>query len=707
MNKKTLSEKYEIKREIGRGGMGVIYEALHKTLNRKVAIKVLHAQYAGDSAFLKRFQREARAMARLDHVNIIRVFDVGKDEDLHYIVMEYFSGKDLKQIIVERETLSQQETLSIALQITKALSYAHAHGIIHRDIKPGNIMLNPAGLVKIADFGIAAATDEASVTLTGHVIGTPEYMSVEQARGEALDPRSDLYSLGMIIYEMLTGQTSFSGISKMAILGKLVYEKTEYDLPFKTHILSSIQNLVRSLLKKNKEERISDTATLVNLLNQASSELKTNISQAETLDETRLASIPLTEGVSPQKTNAISEKKEEKEEASLETIIFHKTPPSFSPNLSPSANPEMLPSKPTTRPSQQKMPSGPKRRRLILVVAGLSLLFIGFAYYLSVMNEEPPAPAIPTVLHEIKTIQKSIRDMQNKLSLSHKEADGNEASRWAKKTYGEAFDLESRGAKQLDEADAFIKKEQFQEANMRLHNALSFFSKAHAGFIEAKTRAQNKIIASERLKEKQEKTEKLQARAETERLKRERSKVEANRQKKAALLRVEQGKLKQAEAKAKTETEKREQERAEAERQQQAIHAEQEKLKQEKAAAEKEALAQRKKAAQPATAVDIKYLENRLKQLKAAYEKKDLSALKSMSQVTAKRAQFLKQIFDNYKTVQVDITNLSARAYEAKATLSILELGSFDGNRVFPSSRWKDMKLVFVKEGEVWGKAKW
>lgn len=212
--------------------MGIVYKAVHKSLNRTVALKVLHAQYTGDTSFVKRFQREARAMARLDHENVIRVYDVSEDQNAQYIVMEFFPGKDLKQVILEKGPLSLEQALSVALQMAEALAYAHAQGIVHRDIKPSNVMVDSRGKVKLADFGIAAATDEISVTATGQIIGTPEYMSPEQARGEAMDGRSDLYSLGIVLYEMLTGTTPFERLSRMSIIAKLIYEPQEFNLTF-------------------------------------------------------------------------------------------------------------------------------------------------------------------------------------------------------------------------------------------------------------------------------------------------------------------------------------------------------------------------------------------------------------------------------------------------------------------------------------------
>ncbi|NKE69295.1 protein kinase domain-containing protein [Candidatus Manganitrophus noduliformans] len=260
--KPLLSAKYEIQEEIARGGMGVIYRAIHTALNRPVAVKVLYPEYRSDVSFLKRFEREARALARLDHPNIIRIYDVSEAQDPYYIVMELFPGRDLKQLILERRSFPPLEACAMVLQAAEALSFAHGKGIIHRDIKPGNILVDRGGHVKITDFGIVAAADELSATPTGEILGTPEYMSPEQAQGEPIDGRSDLYSLGMVFYKMLTGRTPFEGISRPSVLGKLISDQNEFVLLFSSAVPSTIQELVRSLLRKQARERIPDARTL-------------------------------------------------------------------------------------------------------------------------------------------------------------------------------------------------------------------------------------------------------------------------------------------------------------------------------------------------------------------------------------------------------------------------------------------------------------
>ena len=212
----TILGRYEIIEKIGGGGMALVYKAKCKLLNRYVAIKVLRDEFINDEEFIKKFRRESQAAASLSHPNIVNIYDVGVDEvkehQIHYIVMEYIKGKTLKEIIVEKGKLSLDETINYSIQIAEALEHAHKNHIVHRDIKPHNIMITEDGRAKVMDFGIARAATSSTVTNTSNVIGSVHYFSPEQARGGYTDEKSDIYSLGVVMYEMITGKCLIKGI---------------------------------------------------------------------------------------------------------------------------------------------------------------------------------------------------------------------------------------------------------------------------------------------------------------------------------------------------------------------------------------------------------------------------------------------------------------------------------------------------------------
>lgn len=268
MAPQVFAGKYVVQEEIARGGMGVIYKALDRTLNRIVAIKLVHTHLSGDPSFAERFLREARAMARLQHKNIVTIYAVEEERGTQFLVMEFCQGKNLRENIRKQTALPAREVLHLAQQLASALAYAHTQGVIHRDIKPANVLVDHKGTAKLTDFGIAAALDEAALTSAGQVIGTPEYMSPEQARGGKLDGRSDLYSLGIVMYEMLTGRTPYAESSGTSILAKLAYDREELALQFPSQLPSLIQGVIRDLLRRNPDDRISDADTLASQLHE-------------------------------------------------------------------------------------------------------------------------------------------------------------------------------------------------------------------------------------------------------------------------------------------------------------------------------------------------------------------------------------------------------------------------------------------------------
>jgi serine/threonine protein kinase len=216
MNDGTMiADRYRVDRRLGLGGMSTVHLAFDTRLERHVAIKLLAEHLADDATFVSRFQREALAAARLVHPNIVQVFDSGLDPATgrHFIVMEYVPGQSLAEILRERPQLGVDETLAIVVQACHGLDYAHRQGVVHRDVKPGNLMRTPDGIVKLADFGIARATDQSSITQVGSVLGTAAYLAPEQAAGEEAGPRADLYSLGVVTYQSLAGRLPYEAAS--------------------------------------------------------------------------------------------------------------------------------------------------------------------------------------------------------------------------------------------------------------------------------------------------------------------------------------------------------------------------------------------------------------------------------------------------------------------------------------------------------------
>ncbi|MCR5438248.1 MAG: Stk1 family PASTA domain-containing Ser/Thr kinase [Selenomonas sp.] len=225
MIQRVLDQRYELQEQIGGGGMADVYKAKDLLLNRPVAVKILHDQFKSDTEFIDKFNREAQAAARLSHPNIVNIYDVGVMDGAHYIVMEYVPGRTLKDKIKQEGHLSVTEALTVAKGIASALSHAHANNLVHCDIKPHNILMMPDGSAKVADFGIARAVTESTMTYTGNVVGSVHYFSPEQAKGTMITPKSDVYALGVVLYEMLTGTLPFTGETPVSIAMKHLQEE--------------------------------------------------------------------------------------------------------------------------------------------------------------------------------------------------------------------------------------------------------------------------------------------------------------------------------------------------------------------------------------------------------------------------------------------------------------------------------------------------
>ncbi|NOJ69576.1 Stk1 family PASTA domain-containing Ser/Thr kinase [Paenibacillus alvei] len=258
-----LSGRYEIITRIGGGGMALVYKALDNLLNRYVAVKVLRQQFVHDEEFIRRFRREAQSAASLSHPNVVSIYDVGQEEDTHFIVMEYVEGHNLNEIILERAPLQVDESIRISTQICDALDHAHQNHIIHRDIKPHNILIGRNGRVKVTDFGIARAVTSSTITQTGSVVGSVHYFSPEHAKGVSTGEKSDLYSLGIVLYQMLTGQLPFLGESPISVALKHLQEPFDEPRAVNPHIPQSVENIILKSMRKNPAERYQSAAEMM------------------------------------------------------------------------------------------------------------------------------------------------------------------------------------------------------------------------------------------------------------------------------------------------------------------------------------------------------------------------------------------------------------------------------------------------------------
>ncbi len=255
MAQRILGERYVTEEKLGSGGMAEVYIAHDNLLDRQVAVKILHEAYRSDVEFIERFHREAKAAAKLTHPNIVSIFDVGVDNDDHYIVMEYVPGNTLKDKIREEGALKIPEVVTIAKDIASGLAHAHLNNLVHCDIKPHNILMTADGHAKIADFGIARAVTESTMTYSGSVIGSVHYFSPEQAQGSTITPKSDVYSLGIVMYEMLTNRLPFTGDNAVSIAMKHIEEEPTPPSIFRSQIPPMLEAITLRAMSKNPEMR--------------------------------------------------------------------------------------------------------------------------------------------------------------------------------------------------------------------------------------------------------------------------------------------------------------------------------------------------------------------------------------------------------------------------------------------------------------------
>ncbi|WP_377889280.1 Stk1 family PASTA domain-containing Ser/Thr kinase [Alkalihalobacillus sp. R86527] len=343
---KHINGRYKLLEVIGDGGMAIVYKASDLILDRIVAVKLLRPEFSKDDEFIKRFRREAESATSLDHPNIVSIYDVGEDEDYHYIVMEYVEGKTLKQSIRDRGALPIVEAIDIIKQIASAIEHAHDNQIIHRDIKPHNILINEYGDAKVTDFGIAMAMTSATITHTNSVLGSVHYFSPEQARGGAATERSDIYSLGVVLYEVVTGVLPFSGDSPVSVALKHLQDRFPKPSLINTSLPKNVEQIILKAMAKEPHQRYENAHELYDALDNA-------------LDPTKVYDAPLSS-------------RNEDDEATKVLAPVVPNEPSQSKNVKPEPTGESEDK--DTKPKKKK-----KKARKVLMIVFLILLLLGGA----------------------------------------------------------------------------------------------------------------------------------------------------------------------------------------------------------------------------------------------------------------------------------------------------------------------------------------
>ena len=262
----TFAGRYQIIEELGRGGMGRVYKVLDKDIDEKMALKLLNLEVATDEKIIKRFQNELKFARKITHKNVCKMYHLAKKEETPYITMEYVPGEDLKSLIKRKEKLAAEEAISIAKQVCEGLVEAHELGVVHRDLKPQNIMIDDKGRAKIMDFGISRSLETKGVTEAGVIIGTPEYMSPEQVEGKEVGKRSDIYSVGVILYEMVTGKIPFEGGTALSIALKHKSEMPQEPWQINAQISESLSRVILKCMEKDKEKRYEGADELLSEL---------------------------------------------------------------------------------------------------------------------------------------------------------------------------------------------------------------------------------------------------------------------------------------------------------------------------------------------------------------------------------------------------------------------------------------------------------
>jgi len=660
------SGKYEVQELIAQGGMGAVYKALDQKLNRIVALKVVHPHLSGDPSFLNRFLREARDMARLPHENIVTIFSVEQDQSTHYLVMEYFPGTNLRDVINSGGTAPLWQAVNITRQIANALSYVHGHGIIHRDIKPANVLVGNNNRTKLTDFGIAAALDHAPLTSTGQIIGSLPYMPPEQARDATLDGRSDLYSLGMTFYELLTGVNPRRNLSNTVILGMLLSEDKMPPLEFPSSIPSEIQNVVKDLLRYRSTDRIQDADTLLERLETLRPIWSSSSARNKVPDD-----FPTIVRSIPQKTAAFGSNSDDKTMAVLDPRLASRSKASVS-------------EKPTT--AERKV----NRQGAIYAALSATLLLglgIGAYYYSIHANPAAENETVVKVETDTKPPDKTPAQMRDKSTdnrITDTAATGQPPSQVTRP------DQKGSVTTDKDKGVVNIAPAADKMPNGKRDTKIAINKAPIDTTSVAKTPSQlsmldqessvitDKPLTEKRIADKAPPSAKMpDGKAETQIAINKTPTETTSANKTAPQVKVPDQAKSMAANKAFTDNTMRKE-------------------------------TDTKLAAAAITGqMDNQALMDLLERLRTGIVSKDLPAVERMSMLSENRRRFLEAIFENYASIDVSFSEINLGVTEAKAILLINKLVLPNGEIVDPAPLVRRTAITVTREGDNWGRIIW
>jgi serine/threonine protein kinase len=405
MNATTIAARYRLEGRLGVGGMATVHLAFDQRLERYVAIKLLAEHLADDPAFVSRFRREALAAARLVHPNIVQVFDFGLDEThhQHFITMEHVPGESCAELLRDRGHLDVEQAVEIVVQACRGLDYAHRNGVVHRDVKPGNLLVSDAGGVKLADFGIARATDQSSITQVGSVLGTAAYLAPEQARGEEAGPRADLYSLGVVTYQLLSGRLPYEATSLSELALKQQRESPAPLEELNPQVPPQLAQAVAMTLATDQESRPADAMVLADALRNGAH---------------GLAPLGATAQTAHLGTRAATRVLSSEDDRTAATRIAASTPPPRSARqLEPIPAPRGQPARPAARataaPRRAERRRGLRRFLVFLAIVLLFTAAVGAAIVITTSNSKQAVQIRRVVGNDAQSAINSLRDLIN------------------------------------------------------------------------------------------------------------------------------------------------------------------------------------------------------------------------------------------------------------------------------------------------------